>query len=246
MSFGRKGWVLGMVLFLAPLGLAFQGEMGSADEKAAALAAQTLEAMGGKENYDATRYLSWNFFGRRHHIWDKWTGDYRMQDDKGRVIVMNINTKQGQVWENNEAVTDPEKLKEQLQNGYEIWINDSYWLVMPYKLRDPGVTLSYVREDKTEDGRDADVLALTFDSVGVTPQNKYEVFIDKETHLVTQWNFFTTTEDAEPRFKTPWADWQTYGTIKLSGDRGRNKLDQIAVHESVPDHTFKTADPVTF
>ena len=35
----------------------------------------------------------------------------------------------------------PEQLGEMLENGRRAWINDSYWLVMPYKLRDPGVTL---------------------------------------------------------------------------------------------------------
>lgn len=227
---------------------AFQAEqkMGKADAKAAELAAETVKAMGGMDNYNATRYISWNFFGRRDHVWDKWTGDYRMQTADGKVVVMNINTKEGKVWEKSVEVTDQAKLKEHLQKAYEAWINDSYWLVMPYKLRDPGVTLSYVREGKTQEGRDADVLSLTFEGVGVTPQNKYEVYIDKESKLITQWDFFSKADDEKPRFQTPWAEWKTFGKIKLSGNRGQYSLNDIAVHSDVPENTFKNAEPVTF
>jgi hypothetical protein len=33
------------------------------------------------------------------------------------------------------------------------WINDAYWLVMPWKLQDPGVTLSYVKTDTLQMGK---------------------------------------------------------------------------------------------
>lgn len=236
------------VVLLACLAIAIfaQDPQGEADEKSAELAEKAVTAMGGRENYDATRYISWRFFGRRYHVWDKWTGDYRMESEKGQTVVMNIHSKKGKAWENGEEITSGEKLAEVLDQAHKIWINDSYWLVMPYKLRDPGVTLTYAREGKTEDGRPADVVTMTFEGVGVTPENKYEIYFDQESHLVTQWDFFTNASDEEPRFKTPWANWKTYGKIKLSGDRGRSKLDDIAVHESVPAHTFETSEPVKF
>jgi hypothetical protein len=34
-----------------------------------------------------------------------------------------------------------------------LWINDAYWLVMPWKLQDPGVTLSYVKTDTLQMGK---------------------------------------------------------------------------------------------
>jgi hypothetical protein len=40
------------------------------------------------------------------------------------------------------------------------WINDS-WLVMPWKLQDPGVNLTYVK-DKLPSGTTVDILQLTF------------------------------------------------------------------------------------
>jgi hypothetical protein len=42
------------------------------------------------------------------------------------------------------ALTDENKTNA-LRKGKNWWINDAYWLVMPWKLQDPGVTLSYVK-----------------------------------------------------------------------------------------------------
>jgi hypothetical protein len=41
-------------------------------------------------------------------------------------------------------VTDENKTNALFEKGRH-WINDAYWLVMPWKLQDPGVTLSYVK-----------------------------------------------------------------------------------------------------
>lgn len=218
---------------------------GVADEKSAELAALTLTAMGGRDNYNNTRYLSWNFFGARTHHWDKWTGRVRIKDPKNDVLIlMNVNSKEGEVYEKGEKITDAAKRTEMLQKGYEWWINDSYWLVMPYKLRDPGVTLQYEGEAQTEAGQAADVLVMTFEAVGVTPQNKYKIYIGKDDQLVRQWDFYSTATDAEPRFKTPWDDWQTQGAIKLSGNRGQRGLTEIAVHAELADAVFTDPAPL--
>jgi len=214
------------------------------DPKAIALAEKTVEAMGGEEAYDNTRYIAWKFFGRRFHVWDKWTGNVRIEDGKGAVILMNVNTKEGKVWQDGEPIEDPDALNEWLDRGYKMWINDSYWVVMPYKLQDPGVTLKYAREDQTEDGRPVDVVTLTFDGVGVTPQNKYEVYIDKESGLVNYWRFFAKAEDAEPAMSTPWNDWKRHGAILLSEDRGQYKHSDLAVYAELPEAVFASPEPI--
>ena len=222
------------------------GQEPARDAKADQIADEVMEAMGGAEAYDKTHFITWRFFGRRLHVWDKYTGDIRAEDGKGLVVIMNLNTKQGKAWQEGTQITDETELQDKLKWGYEVWINDSYWLVMPYKLKDPGVHLTFTREDQTEDGRSADVLTLTFDNVGVTPENKYEVFVDKESRLVTQWRFYTKAEDEEPRFTTPWANWQQYGNILLSDDRGRSKHSDIAVFDKLPVPAFDGPDPVVF
>ncbi|MEQ9466983.1 MAG: hypothetical protein RLN88_06190 [Ekhidna sp.] len=213
------------------------------DLLATLLADKTMLAMGGRRAWDNTRYLSWNFFGRRNHIWDKWTGDVRIEEPASNLtILMNINTKEGKVMKGETAVTD--SLDFYLQRGYELWVNDSYWLVMPFKLKDSGVTLKYLREDTTLTGKLSDVVSLSFEDVGVTPENVYEVWIDADSKLVTQWAYYQDSTTLEPRFITPWADYNKYGEIMLSGDRGNYKLSDIKVMYEVPEGIFTDFDTV--
>lgn len=216
------------------------------DAKVAELVKQTEAAMGGREAYDALRYVSWNFFGRRLHLWDKHENRYRVQTiEEDMLVNMDLDTKEGTIIKNGEEITDPEEKKRFLQEAYEIWINDSYWLVMPWKLQDPGVTLRYAREDKTEAGRDAHVLTMTFEEVGVTPENKYEIFIDKEDHLIKQWSFYATAADEEPRFTLPWGNWKEIEGVKFSDDRGKYNMGPIGVHKQVDDAVFNGTDMAT-
>jgi hypothetical protein len=204
------------------------------DPRAIEIADRVMVAMGGRKAWDATRCLSWNFFGRRKHIWDKETGDYRL-DDGERVVRMNLVTMQGKVWRKGEEVKEPEALRKELEEARSVWINDSYWLLMPYKLKDTGVTLQYKGEDKLPDKRDADVLMLTFAGVGDTPDNKYDVWVSKDRHLVEQWAYYEKASDEKPKFTTAWGEWKPYGRILLSGFRtDQRKLLDIQVHDTPP------------
>lgn len=201
------------------------------------LADKCMLAMGGREAWDNTRYISWNFLGRRDHLWDKSTGDVRIEDPANAItILMNIHSKEGSVFKNGALMTD--STDHFLKKGYGWWVNDSYWLVMPFKLKDSGVTLRYYGEDTTKNGKPADVVQLTFEKVGLTPQNIYEVWIDTDTKLVSQWAFYPDSSSAEPRFIIPWDDYKQYGDIMLSGKRGNLKLSNIAVLSEVPNGIF--------
>lgn len=223
----------------------FTGAVATAqsDERAVEIAGEVMEALGGQEAWDDTRYLTWKFFGRRTHVWDKHTGALRYENED-TLVLMNLNTKQGRAWKNGQEVTDPGELEETLYATESAWINDSYWVFMPYKLRDPGVTLKYLGRDRTETGEQADVLQLTFDNVGRTPENKYEIFVDLDTRLVTQWNYYPKASDPEPRFKMPWLEWFRTGGILLSANRGERKHENVAVLVDVPDSVFQSPAPV--
>ncbi|HUP25644.1 MAG TPA: hypothetical protein VNB06_22215 [Thermoanaerobaculia bacterium] len=212
------------------------------DPRAIAIADEVMAAMGGRAAWDATRYLSWNFFGMRTHVWDKWTGDLRFQQGD-QLVLMNVNTKEGRVFRAGEEVTGEDRDKA-LDGGYKAWINDSYWLLMPYKLKDSGVTLGFKGEGKLADDRPADVLQLTFAGVGVTPENKYDVYVSRDRRLVEQWSFYAQAVDAEPRFTTPWAKWERQGQVLLSGDRGQRQLTDIRVFEDLPRAVFEDPAPV--
>jgi len=207
------------------------------DMLAMLLADKCMLAMGGREAWDNTRYIGWNFLGRRSHLWDKSTGDVRIEDLSNEItILMNIKSKEGSAFKGGALVTD--SVDHLLQKGYEWWVNDSYWLVMPFKLKDSGVTLRYFGEGTTEDGKAADIIQLTFEGVGVTPQNIYEVWLDTDSKLVTQWAYYPDSAATEPRFVTPWNVYQQYGEILLSGNRGDYNLKEIAVYNEVPASIF--------
>ena len=118
------------------------------------------------------------------------------------------------------------------------------WTIFRPGGKDSGVTLTYVGEGETEQGRAADVLQMTFEDVGVTPQNKYHVWVDKERSMVEQWAYYANYDDEDPGFTTPWANWRSHGEVMLSGDRGQVSLTEIAVLADVPDTVFTSPDPV--
>jgi hypothetical protein len=209
------------------------------DPRAIALADSVMVANGGRQAWDQTRYLRWNFFGRRQLTWDKWGNRVRIEVPADSTIyVVDLETLEGKVSIKGREMVDADTLGQLLARAKSIWINDSYWLVMPFKLKDSGVTLSYLRADTTQTGEPAEVVQLTFQEVGDTPNNKYEVYIAKATKRVVQWAFFQTYEQAEPNFITPWADYRKYGHLWLSGDRGQRHLTDIEVLEEVDDRVF--------
>jgi hypothetical protein len=200
------------------------------DPAAIAIANEVMLAQGGRTAWDNTHFIAWNFFGSRKLNWDKWTGVVTVEWlKKPWKVVVDIDDTTGKVWLNGTEQTQPDTLAKYLDLGKKAWINDSYWLVMPYKLKDSGVTLKSLGKSNTEDGLSADLLQLTFKGVGVTPDNKYHVWVDQNTRLVTQWAFFTKYTDEKPAFVNPWKDYKKYGQIMLSGDRGRGKLEGIEV-----------------
>lgn len=213
------------------------------DARAVEIADEVMNALGGRRNWDHTRHITWNFFGRRTHVWDKWTGNLRLEN-KNMLVLMNLNTQGGRVWQNDTEVTQADSLAKYLKAAKSTWINDSYWMFMPYKLKDSGVTLKYLGEGQTDDGRPADILQLTFENVGDTPQNKYHVYVDLESRLVTQWAYFSNAADPEPRFTSPWANWRKFGDIMLSDDRGGRSHNDIAVFRELPASVYEDPAPV--
>ena len=197
------------------------------DPKAIALAKRTMLRLGGREAWDATRFVTWKFFGNRFHVWDKHTGDIRVEGadretKEPYLILMNLLTKEGRAWRSGEA----------------------YWMFMPYKLEDTGVALEYLGERVLLDGRPAEVLELTFREVGRTPDNKYQIYVGKESGLVEQWDFFPQASDESPQFQVPWRNWRRHGSILLSDDRGRGQHTDIAVFDELPPKVFTSPDPI--
>jgi hypothetical protein len=217
----------------------------NSDAKAIEIADNVMKAMGGRKAWDKTRYITWNFFGNRKHVWDKWTGNVRVEGVKDKsVALINVNNDSGTIFRKGELVTNPDSLAKYIKSANGAWINDSYWLLMPFKLKDSGVTLKYLGEAKTQKDEDAYLLGLTFKEVGNTPQNKYQVWVTKSDNLVKQWAYYPKAELDKPQFTLPWINYQKTGNILISGDRGERKLTDIKVIKKVESKTF--TDPAYY
>lgn len=220
------------------------------DPRAVEVAERLLEALGGESAWDQTRYVTFDFFGRRSHVWDKHTGRHRLEGETGEgesyVVLHDVDDRgegPGRVYVDGREATDEQKA-EFLKNAYAAWINDTYWLAMPYKLLDPGVHLTYEGQE-TIDGASYDVVKLSFDEVGLTPGDRYWAYVHRETGLMDRWAYHLQSmeADAEPT-AWDWVDWRRYGEVMLSptreqvdGDRVLS-LAPIAVPETVPESTF--------
>ncbi|HET7747645.1 MAG TPA: hypothetical protein VFM29_10120, partial [Vicinamibacteria bacterium] len=184
-------------------------------------------------------------FQGRKHAWDKWTGRYRVEgatrEGDPYVILMNLDTKEGSAWLKGRKL-EGDELKQQLERGYGAWVNDTYWLLMPYKLRDPGVSLAYAGEEQM-DGATYDKIQLRFDNVGLTPKDTYWVWVSCATGLVDRWDYVLKGEQVPPT-TWRWTNWRKYGRIMLADERvnateGRKiLLPGIEVPDSIPDSVF--------
>lgn len=232
-----------LLLLLAPL---------AAADEAGEIADAALEALGGQQAYDAVRLIRFDFAGRRSHQWDKHTGRHRVEgqtrDGERYLVIHDLDTREGRAWVNGVEVTG-ERRAELLENAYAAWVNDTYWLLMPFKLRDPGVILT--SEGRQElDGATYDVLRLRFDEVGLTPGDTYWAYFDPQTHLMEHWAYRlqSMAEDAEPTV-WHWQGWRWYGEgearirladkrVMAGGDRVL-ELGPIEVLSEVPAGTFE-------
>lgn len=211
------------------------------------------QALGGRQAWDNTHYIRFNFLGRRTHWWDKWTGRHRLEGDTKEkqhyVVLENVNTKEGSAWLDGKKL-EGEKAQEMVKNAYGAWVNDTYWLIEPYKLRDPGVNLSYAGEEKL-DGKTYDKLAVSFGTVGLTPGDRYWVYVNRDTGLMDRWEYILQDQPKEgPPTAWKWEGWQKYGNIMLAphrvqvgGDR-KLELTDIAVFDQLPDSVFTSPEPV--
>ncbi|HEV8628985.1 MAG TPA: DUF6503 family protein [Thermoanaerobaculia bacterium] len=193
------------------------------DPKAVEIAHRSMSAMGGEERFAAARLLRFDFAPVRdgkvtssyHHWWDRRSGDYRLEGvSKEGVpfrVLFNVSTKQGQAWLGERALAG-EELAQWLQRAYGRFINDSYWLLMPWKWLDEGVNLAYAGR-KTVDGNEYDVVTLSFDNgVGLTSNDRYWAFVSPKSGLMERWEYVLETEEGAPGSAAPtpwtWQDWK--------------------------------------
>jgi hypothetical protein len=232
------------------------------DARAAAVADAVMKAGGGDAGGAASKYLRFTFAvekdgairSSRTHYWDRVTNRHHLEwttkDGKSLVCVEYLDTREGVCTAGDQPLFDADA-KPYLESAYEMWINDTYWLLMPYKMKDPGVHLKYDGEAK-ESGKVYDKVLLTFDDVGITPRDRYWAYVDRQTHRMDKWAFVLQNEKGEPGTDPPsvwtWSGWSKFGGMMLStvktNEDGKTKIlfKNLAAFDTLPDEVFtKTA-----
>jgi len=231
----------------------------SPDTQAREVADRLMKALGGKENWEKARYLRFDFVveqkgkvvGDFRHLWDRYTGRYRIQGttDKDQiytVLFQDINAKRGDAFLNASPVVDKDKQKF-LDMGYERFINDTYWLLMPYKWKDPGVNLKYEGITKGDHGQVWDKVHLTFGKVGLTPKDRYWAFVNQRTGMMDRWEFILQDQKGPPS-TFDWVNWQNFQGIMLCTEMKSHKeplrflFRNVAVFYSMPDAPFTSVN----
>lgn len=207
----------------------------TSDMQAVALADQVMQANGGIKNWQNLTYVKWNFFGSRRHIWNKKTDDYVIHGIKDDFVIKgNLHGPASYLALQGVQVSHADSLSKYSKKAISMWNNDAYWLFMPFKLLDQGVHLKSMGEGSDLANNSADKIEMTFTAVGDTPDNKYIIYIDKETKRVSQWDFYVNRGDEEARFQIPWTGYQNYDGVMLASDRGdQYKLTEIATGDSL-------------
>jgi hypothetical protein len=122
-------------------------------------------------NYDKfkqTRFLEWSFRGGvNHYKWDKEKRKVDITWDDYLVNLDLIAPESSLVFKNGERLMDIES-ESIIEKAVDYFNNDSFWLVAPYKVFDPGVTRTVV---PLPDGTDG--LLVTYTKGGSTPGDSY-------------------------------------------------------------------------
>ncbi len=241
------GILLGLLVMLS-----IEPATGLADERSSAIAERMVEAMGGQENWNHARFISFTFLRRGRALnltWDRYMGRYRLEakNDAGipYVVLMNLKTRQGKVYLDGREVKGGKELSGFLNGALAVWHGETYWFLMPFKWKDEGVVLNY--EGQEQIGSVVyDVVHLTFENVGRTSGDQFWAYVNPETHLMERWKF-TLESGVEGDFE--WTRWKRVGGILVATERiGKQesiRFEDIVVTDRMPDSVFHSPEPVT-
>jgi hypothetical protein len=157
---------------------------GTQGQEAEELADDMMRALN-KPAFDTLSMIKFTYPGGHTYEWNKADNKVRVQwDDKD--VFLDLNQP-----ENEFTSTEYE--------AYEYFLNDSFWLVAPFKVRDDGVMRSTVEVD---DGKG---LLVTYTSGGVTPGDSYLWIID-ENGFPKAWKLWTSNVPLGG-LKIGWGGW---------------------------------------
>ena len=174
------------------------GDVKTSNLRANILANKILKAI--KHNaYKKTRFLEWSFAGRRHFKWDKEKHIVDVSWDSIRVNLHPNNLEKSTVFINKKQQEKADSTT--VKRAWNIFNNDSFWLVAPHKLFDDGVVRNIEIIDKKE------ALRVTYTRGGTTPGDSY-IWILDENYIPKSYKMYLKNGRMNGTPAT-WEDWIT-------------------------------------
>ncbi len=155
--------------------------IGEEGAKAEELTDKMLQALN-YEGYQKLEAISWSFPRGHHFVWNKKADSVEVQWGDYRVC-FKTKTLDGLAYQKGQTLHGNEKRKV-LDQAWSLFANDSFWLVAPFKVRDPGTSRQYV---ETDEGA---AILVTYSSGGVTPGDSY-LWVLGEDHKPKSWKLWT-------------------------------------------------------
>lgn len=150
--------------------------------------------------WDSTAAVAFTFRSSHHYLWDKKRDLVQVVWGDNKVIY-HTKTGKGLAYENGQEL-DSETAIKTIKTATDYFNNDSFWLIAPFKLRDPATKRSIV----TIKGEKA--LMVTYSSGGSTPGDSY-VWLINDDFTPKAWKMWVSIIPVGG-FQTSWEKWQTF------------------------------------
>lgn len=166
------------------------------------LAIKMLESLD-YESYKNTDYIEWTFKRRHHYKWDKSENTCEVYWKNYRIHLNLNELSKSEAFKNEVKIESPDS-KKLIDKALSNFNNDSFWVVAPYKVFDPGTERRLVTLDNG-----SQALLVTYTSGGTTPGDSYLWHLEPSgkpksfqmwvsilpiNGLEASWNDWTTTE----------------------------------------------------
>lgn len=196
--------ILGIVILLFVTGWILSEPLpeGKNGSEADALAEKILTAID-QPAWDTTNYVSWNFGDRHHLLWDRDRKLVQVEWPDHKVL-LNTQNQEGKAWKDGQ-ILDSNQAQDELDKAWKYFCNDSFWLVAPGKVYDPGTSRKAV---ELEDGTQG--LLISYSSGGVTPGDSY-LWVVNDEGLPVKWKMWVSMIPIGG-IEGSWEDWKALAT----------------------------------
>jgi len=173
--------------------------------KYAEIMAQKILHAINKNAYDSTNFISWDFRDK-HYEWNKSKNIATITWKTNEVQLHLDNIRASKILLYEKKLTENEKNK-LIKKCVDYFNNDSFWVIAPFKLYDPGTKRSLVKYE----GKDA--LLITYTSGGSTPGDSYLWIVD-ENFIPTKFKMWVSIIPIGG-LEATWDGWKQTATSAL-------------------------------